>query len=106
MIVDVGGQDINTSVCTTAGSKVFQLNTHAPRGNGYSWIDRRRLGLTVEQYADLALLGPGDAGIGYAVRYRCSPSIAELSAAGRRAEEILAGSAAVPAQERFPRRSQ
>src|SRR6202171_1527883 len=96
VIVDVGGQDIKLIVLKDGRVKDFKLNTQCSAGNGYflqSTVEG--FGLKVEQYADLAFSATSMPMFGYGCAVFMQSDIVNFQRQGWRAEEILAGLAAV-----------
>jgi predicted CoA-substrate-specific enzyme activase len=96
VIVDVGGQDIKLIVLKNGRVKDFKLNTQCSAGNGYFLQSTAEgFGLTVEQYADLAFSAQAMPVFGYGCAVFMQSDIVNFQRQGWRAEEILAGLAAV-----------
>jgi predicted CoA-substrate-specific enzyme activase len=96
VIVDVGGQDIKLIVLHNGRVKDFKLNTQCSAGNGYFLQSTAEgFGLTVEQYADLAFSAQAMPVFGYGCAVFMQSDIVNFQRQGWRAEEILAGLAAV-----------
>ena len=96
VIVDVGGQDIKIIILHNGRVKDFKLNTQCSAGNGYflqSTVEG--FGLGVEQYADLAFSAQSMPVFGYGCAVFMQSDIVNFQRQGWRAEEILAGLAAV-----------
>jgi predicted CoA-substrate-specific enzyme activase len=96
VIVDVGGQDIKLIVLKDGRVKDFKLNTQCSAGNGYflqSTVEG--FGLKVEQYSDLAFSAQAMPVFGYGCAVFMQSDIVNFQRQGWRAEEILAGLAAV-----------
>ena len=96
VIVDVGGQDIKLIVLKNGRVKDFKLNTQCSAGNGYflqSTVEG--FGLGVEQFADLAFSAQAMPVFGYGCAVFMQSDIVNFQRQGWRAEEILAGLAAV-----------
>ncbi len=96
VIVDVGGQDIKLIVLKNGRVKDFKLNTQCSAGNGYflqSTVEG--FGLKVEQYSDLAFAAKSMPVFGYGCAVFMQSDIVNFQRQGWRAEEILAGLAAV-----------
>jgi predicted CoA-substrate-specific enzyme activase len=96
VIVDVGGQDIKLIVLHEGRVKDFKLNTQCSAGNGYflqSTIEG--FGLKVEDYADMAFSAQAMPVFGYGCAVFMQSDIVNFQRQGWRAEEILAGLAAV-----------
>jgi predicted CoA-substrate-specific enzyme activase len=96
VIVDVGGQDIKIIILHNGRVKDFKLNTQCSAGNGYFLQSTAEgFGLTVEQYADLAFSAQSMPVFGYGCAVFMQSDIVNFQRQGWRAEEILAGLAAV-----------
>src|SRR2546427_13299 len=96
VIVDVGGQDIKLIVLHNGRVKDFKLNTQCSAGNGYFLQSTAEgFGLSVEQYADLAFSAQAMPVFGYGCAVFMQSDIVKFQRQGWRAEEILAGLAAV-----------
>ena len=96
VIVDVGGQDIKLIVLHNGRVKDFKLNTQCSAGNGYFLQSTAEgFGLSVEQYADLAFSAQAMPVFGYGCAVFMQSDIVNFQRQGWRAEEILAGLAAV-----------
>ena len=96
VIVDVGGQDIKLIVLHNGRVKDFKLNTQCSAGNGYFLQSTAEgFGLSVEQYADLAFSATAMPVFGYGCAVFMQSDIVNFQRQGWRAEEILAGLAAV-----------
>jgi len=96
VIVDVGGQDIKLIVLHNGRVKDFKLNTQCSAGNGYFLQSTAEgFGLSVEQYADLAFSAQAMPIFGYGCAVFMQSDIVNFQRQGWRAEEILAGLAAV-----------
>ncbi|MGB9233589.1 MAG: BadF/BadG/BcrA/BcrD ATPase family protein [Terriglobales bacterium] len=96
VIVDVGGQDIKIIILHDGRVKDFKLNTQCSAGNGYflqSTVEG--FGLDVTQYADLAFSAQAMPVFGYGCAVFMQSDIVNFQRQGWRAEEILAGLAAV-----------
>ena len=96
VIVDVGGQDIKIIILHQGRVKDFKLNTQCSAGNGYflqSTVEG--FGLDVTQYADLAFSAQAMPVFGYGCAVFMQSDIVNFQRQGWRAEEILAGLAAV-----------
>ena len=95
-IVDVGGQDIKIIVLHNGRIKDFRLNTQCSAGNGYFLQSTAEsLGVPVEKYADLAFSAKVMPVFGYGCAVFLQSDIVNFQRQGWRAEEILAGLAAV-----------
>src|ERR1700726_2954881 len=96
VIVDVGGQDIKLIVLKNGRVKDFKLNTQCSAGNGYFLQSTAEgFGLKIEQYADLAFSAGSMPLFGYGCAVFMQSDIVNFQRQGWRAEEILAGLAAV-----------
>jgi predicted CoA-substrate-specific enzyme activase len=96
VIVDVGGQDIKLIVLNDGRVKDFKLNTQCSAGNGYFLQSTAEgFGLKIEQYADLAFSAGSMPLFGYGCAVFMQSDIVNFQRQGWRAEEILAGLAAV-----------
>jgi len=96
VIVDVGGQDIKLIVLKDGRVKDFKLNTQCSAGNGYFLQSTAEgFGLKVEQYADIAFSAQTMPVFGYGCAVFMQSDIVNFQRQGWRAEEILAGLAAV-----------
>ena len=96
VIVDVGGQDIKLIVLKNGRVKDFKLNTQCSAGNGYFLQSTAEgFGLKVEQYADMAFSATTMPVFGYGCAVFMQSDIVNFQRQGWRAEEILAGLAAV-----------
>ncbi len=96
VIVDVGGQDIKLIILHNGRVKDFKLNTQCSAGNGYFLQSTAEgFGLKVEDYADLAFSAQAMPVFGYGCAVFMQSDIVNFQRQGWRAEEILAGLAAV-----------
>ena len=96
VIIDVGGQDIKIIILHNGRVKDFKLNTQCSAGNGYFLQSTAEgFGLGVEQYADLAFSAQSMPVFGYGCAVFMQSDIVNFQRQGWRAEEILAGLAAV-----------
>jgi len=96
VIVDVGGQDIKLIVLKDGRVKDFKLNTQCSAGNGYFLQSTAEgFGMKVEQFADLAFSAQAMPVFGYGCAVFMQSDIVNFQRQGWRAEEILAGLAAV-----------
>ncbi|HXW91827.1 MAG TPA: BadF/BadG/BcrA/BcrD ATPase family protein [Terriglobales bacterium] len=96
VIVDVGGQDIKIIILHQGRVKDFKLNTQCSAGNGYFLQSTAEgFGLKVDQYADLAFSAQAMPVFGYGCAVFMQSDIVNFQRQGWRAEEILAGLAAV-----------
>ncbi|HET7442411.1 MAG TPA: BadF/BadG/BcrA/BcrD ATPase family protein, partial [Terriglobales bacterium] len=96
VIVDVGGQDIKLIILHNGRVKDFKLNTQCSAGNGYFLQSTAEgFGLKVEDYADMAFSAQAMPVFGYGCAVFMQSDIVNFQRQGWRAEEILAGLAAV-----------
>jgi len=96
VIVDVGGQDIKIISLHNGRVKDFKRNTQCSAGNGYFLQSTAEgFGLKVEEYADLAFSAQAMPVFGYGCAVFMQSDIVNFQRQGWRAEEILAGLAAV-----------
>jgi predicted CoA-substrate-specific enzyme activase len=96
VIVDVGGQDIKIIILHNGRVKDFKLNTQCSAGNGYFLQSTAEgFGYDVNQYADLAFAAQAMPVFGYGCAVFMQSDIVNFQRQGWRAEEILAGLAAV-----------
>jgi len=96
VIVDVGGQDIKLIILHNGRVKDFKLNTQCSAGNGYFLQSTAEgFGLKVEDYADIAFAAQAMPVFGYGCAVFMQSDIVNFQRQGWRAEEILAGLAAV-----------
>src|SRR6201993_696598 len=96
VIVDVGGQDIKIIILHNGRVKDFKLNTQCSAGNGYFLQSTAEgFGLSVNQFADLAFSAQAMPVFGYGCAVFMQSDIVNFQRQGWRAEEILAGLAAV-----------
>ncbi len=96
VIVDVGGQDIKLIILKDGRVKDFKLNTQCSAGNGYFLQSTAEgFGLKVEEYAELAFSARSMPIFGYGCAVFMQSDIVNFQRQGWRAEEILAGLAAV-----------
>jgi predicted CoA-substrate-specific enzyme activase len=96
VIVDVGGQDIKLIVLKNGRVKDFKLNTQCSAGNGYFLQSTAEgFGMKVEDYADVAFSATTMPVFGYGCAVFMQSDIVNFQRQGWRAEEILAGLAAV-----------
>jgi predicted CoA-substrate-specific enzyme activase len=96
VIVDVGGQDIKLIVLKDGRVKDFKLNTQCSAGNGYFLQSTAEgFGIKIDQYADLAFSAGSMPLFGYGCAVFMQSDIVNFQRQGWRAEEILAGLAAV-----------
>lgn len=95
-IVDLGGQDIKIIVLHNGRIKDFRLNTQCSAGNGYFLQSTAEgFGVPVEQYAEAAFSAEAMPVFGYGCAVFLQSDIVNFQRQGWRAEEILAGLAAV-----------
>jgi predicted CoA-substrate-specific enzyme activase len=95
-IVDVGGQDIKIIVLHNGCIKDFRLNTQCSAGNGYFLQSTAEgFGVPVENYASVAFSARAMPVFGYGCAVFLQSDIVNFQRQGWRAEEILAGLAAV-----------
>ncbi len=96
VIVDVGGQDIKIIVLRDGRVKDFKLNTQCSAGNGYFLQSTAEgFGIPVEHYADVAFSANAMPVFGYGCAVFLQSDIVNFQRQGWRAEEVLAGLAAV-----------
>jgi predicted nucleotide-binding protein (sugar kinase/HSP70/actin superfamily) len=96
VIVDVGGQDIKLIVLKNGRVKDFKLNTQCSAGNGYFLQSTAEMfGIPIEQFADKAFGAQAMPVFGYGCAVFMQSDIVNFQRQGWRAEEILAGLAAV-----------
>ncbi len=96
VIVDVGGQDIKLIILHNGRVKDFKLNTQCSAGNGYFLQSTAEgFGLKVDDYADMAFSAQAMPVFGYGCAVFMQSDIVNFQRQGWRAEEILAGLAAV-----------
>ncbi|MBZ5700132.1 MAG: acyl-CoA dehydratase activase-related protein [Acidobacteriia bacterium] len=95
-IVDVGGQDIKIIALHNGRIKDFRLNTQCSAGNGYFLQSTAEgFGVPVENYASVAFSARAMPVFGYGCAVFLQSDIVNFQRQGWRAEEILAGLAAV-----------
>jgi predicted CoA-substrate-specific enzyme activase len=95
-IVDVGGQDIKIIVLRNGRIQDFRLNTQCSAGNGYFLQSTAEgFGMQVENYAQVAFCAKAMPIFGYGCAVFLQSDIVSFQRQGWRAEEILAGLAAV-----------
>ncbi len=95
-IVDVGGQDIKIIILRNGRIQDFRLNTQCSAGNGYFLQSTAEgFGVPVEDYARVAFSGRAMPVFGYGCAVFLQSDIVSFQRQGWRAEEILAGLAAV-----------
>jgi predicted CoA-substrate-specific enzyme activase len=96
VIVDVGGQDIKIIILSDGRVKDFKLNTQCSAGNGYFLQSTAEgFGIPVENYADVAFTADAMPIFGYGCAVFLQSDIVNFQRQGWRAEEVLAGLAAV-----------
>jgi predicted CoA-substrate-specific enzyme activase len=96
VIVDVGGQDIKLIILHNGRVKDFKLNTQCSAGNGYFLQSTAEgFGLKVEDFSDMAFSAQAMPVFGYGCAVFMQSDIVNFQRQGWRAEEILAGLAAV-----------
>ncbi len=96
VICDVGGQDIKIIILRNGAVKDFKLNTQCSAGNGYFLQSTAAdFGYSVEQYADAAFQAEAMPDFGYGCAVFMQSDIVDFQRQGWRAEEIMAGLAAV-----------
>ncbi len=95
-VIVVGGQDIKIIILHNGRVKDFKLNTQCSAGNGYFLQSTAEgFGYDVTQYADLAFAAQAMPVFGYGCAVFMQSDIVNFQRQGWRAEEILAGLAAV-----------
>ncbi len=96
VICDVGGQDIKLIILKNRQVKDFKLNTQCSAGNGYFLQSTAEgFGVPVEEYADLAFSAEAMPSFGYGCAVFMQSDIVDFQRQGWKAEEIMAGLAAV-----------
>jgi predicted CoA-substrate-specific enzyme activase len=96
VICDVGGQDIKLIILQNGRVKDFKLNTQCSAGNGYFLQSTcAGFGFDVTQYADVAFTAQAMPMFGYGCAVFMQSDIVDFQRQGWKAEEILAGLAAV-----------
>src|SRR5947209_8255412 len=96
LLVEVGGQDIKMIILDNGRVKDFKLSTQCSAGNGYFLQSTAEgFGFDVNQYADLAFAAQAMPVFGYGCAVFMQSDIVNFQRQGWRAEEILAGLAAV-----------
>ena len=96
VIVDVGGQDIKLIVLKNGRVKDFKLNTQCSAGNGYFLQSTAEMfAIPVERFAETAFAAQSMPVFGYGCAVFMQSDIVNFQRQGWRAEEILAGLAAV-----------
>ena len=95
-IVDVGGQDIKIVELRDGRIKDFRLNTQCSAGNGYFLQSTAQaFGVAIEKFAEVAFTAETMPVFGYGCAVFLQSDIVNFQRSGWRAEEILAGLAAV-----------
>jgi predicted CoA-substrate-specific enzyme activase len=96
VICDVGGQDIKLIILQDGRVKDFKLNTQCSAGNGYFLQSTcAGFGVDVTEYADVAFKARSMPMFGYGCAVFMQSDIVDFQRQGWKAEEILAGLAAV-----------
>jgi predicted CoA-substrate-specific enzyme activase len=96
VIVDVGGQDIKLILLKDGRVRDFMLNTQCSAGNGYFLQSTAQdFGVTVDDYADLALAAEVMPVFSYGCAVFLQSDIVNFQRKGWRKEEILAALATV-----------
>ncbi|MBK1735100.1 CoA activase [Halorhodospira abdelmalekii] len=96
VIVDVGGQDIKLMFLREGRVRDFRLNTQCSAGNGYFLqATARAFGYAVEEYADIAFSADAMPDFNHGCAVFLQSDIVDFQRKGWRANEILAGLAAV-----------
>ena len=96
VICDVGGQDIKLIILKNRQVKDFKLNTQCSAGNGYFLQSTAEgFGVPVEEYADKAFSAEAMPTFGYGCAVFMQSDIVDFQRQGWKAEEIMAGLAAV-----------
>ena len=96
VIVDVGGQDIKLIVLKQGRVKDFKLNTQCSAGNGYFLqATAKDFGFDVTDYAETAFSAEAMPEFGYGCAVFLQSDIVDFQRRGWRANEIMAGLAAV-----------
>ena len=96
VICDVGGQDIKLIILKNGQVKDFKLNTQCSAGNGYFLQSAAAgFGFAVEDFADAAFSAASMPTFGYGCAVFMQSDIVDFQRQGWRAEEIMAGLAAV-----------
>lgn len=96
VLVDVGGQDIKLIVIKNRQVKDFKLNTQCSAGNGYFLQSTAEtFGFDVRQYANIAFDAEAMPTFGYGCAVFMQSDIVDFQRQGWKAEEIMAGLAAV-----------
>ncbi|UCF67983.1 MAG: CoA activase, partial [Acidobacteriota bacterium] len=96
VIVDVGGQDIKLIILKNGAVKDFKLNTQCSAGNGYFLQSTAgALGYEVTDYADVAFSADTMPQFGYGCAVFMQSDIVDFQQQGWKANEIMAGLAAV-----------
>jgi len=96
VICDVGGQDIKLILLKNGQVKDFKLNTQCSAGNGYFLQSAAAgFGFAVEDFAEAAFSATAMPSFGYGCAVFMQSDIVDFQRQGWRAEEIMAGLAAV-----------
>jgi len=96
VICDVGGQDIKLILLKNGQVKDFKLNTQCSAGNGYFLQSAAAgFGFAVEDFAEAAFSATAMPTFGYGCAVFMQSDIVDFQRQGWRAEEIMAGLAAV-----------
>ena len=96
VICDVGGQDIKLILLKNGQVKDFKLNTQCSAGNGYFLQSAAAgFGFAVEDFAEAAFSATAMPNFGYGCAVFMQSDIVDFQRQGWRAEEIMAGLAAV-----------
>jgi predicted CoA-substrate-specific enzyme activase len=96
VICDVGGQDIKLIILQDGRVKDFKLNTQCSAGNGYFLQSTAMgFGVDIKEYADVAFRAQAMPMFGYGCAVFMQSDIVDFQRQGWKAEEILAGLAAV-----------
>ena len=96
VICDVGGQDIKLIILKNGQVKDFKLNTQCSAGNGYFLQSAAAgFGFEVADYAAAAFTAEQMPNFGYGCAVFMQSDIVDFQRQGWRAEEIMAGLAAV-----------
>ncbi|MBI4530102.1 MAG: CoA activase [Candidatus Latescibacteria bacterium] len=96
IICDVGGQDIKLMLLKNRQVKDFKLNTQCSAGNGYFLQSTAEgFGFDVYDYADIAFSAHAMPTFGYGCAVFMQSDIVDYQRQGWKAEEIMAGLAAV-----------
>ena len=96
VICDVGGQDIKIIILKDGRVKDFKLNTQCSAGNGYFLQSTAEgFAVPVEKYAEVAFGATSYPSFGYGCAVFMQSDIVDFQRQGWKAEEIMAGLAAV-----------